>query len=172
MVDSIEIKGVGELQKKVDKIGEGLKDMRPLFELFSSDFYKSEKELFFNQGIVRDSSKSNALLGARKIRDLSEGYKPVKMKKYGFIYPILVGAGRLSGSLLSRSHREAINIIKKQAFAIGTTVTHAIFHHSDKPRKKLPRRPVFDDRDDSPMIVRWTRIADVFIEKVANKAFD
>lgn len=158
MADGIEIRGVEKINAKLDKLKNVILDLRPLWEQFSSDFYKTEKKIF-------------QLKGEGKYPQLSQEYSDFKERKYGFIFPLLFATGRLAGSLLSRSHVESINIIKKQSFAVGTSVPYAVYHHSDKPRKKIPYRPLWIDDDNSPMIKRWVRTADAYLDKAAKGAF-
>lgn len=151
-------------QKKLDELGDAIKDFRPPFRAISSDFYRSQRQLF-------------TLQGAGKYVDLTENYKKQKKKEVGFIYPILVGATRdLSNSTLGKDHRNSIFHLGKQSLEIGTNIPYGKFHQSDKPRKKIPQRKfVFitggdGDRSKDSGIngrrERWTFIIDTHIKQI------
>lgn len=158
MVD-IEIHGFDSLSWAINKLRERMSDLRPLFEQMSTQFYKYEKTQFSNTS------------GSGYREDLSEDYKLQKKEKYGFIYPILFASGRLATSLLDRASHDSINIIGRQSFVIGTSVPYAIYHHSEMPRKKLPRRPLWDERDDSPLFFQWGRLINTYFKKIQKGAF-
>ncbi len=148
-----------KLAPKFKELGKKMQDMRPLFEQLSSDFYKDEKKIF-------------SLKGPGKYEDLSESYKNSKMAKYGFLYPILFANGKLARSLLHRRGPGSINIIDKQFFEIGTSVSYARFHHSKLARRKLPRRPIFFFAEQNKdMAFRWNRIIGKYYEKVVGGVF-
>lgn len=156
MVDGIKVdaRPFDILNERVEEMIGSLGDLRPLFELFSSDFYKDEKKIF--------SLKSRG-----KYEELNSKYKVRKQKYYGFAYPILFAHGRLAASLLSRRGRDSVNIIKKTEFVIGTAVPYAKYHHSEKPRKKIPRRPVYFFGDKNQELTkRWVRTTDAYLGKI------
>ena len=162
MVDliTVETSALDDLNSKVEALGGRLNDLRPLFEQYSSDFYKDEKRIF-------------SLKGAGQYEDLSDNYKTAKRKKRGFIYPMLFDTGRTAASLLSRNARDSINIIKKREFQIGTSVPYAVYHHSEKPRSKMPRRPVYFFGDDNlPLNKRWARTTNAWLNKITKDTID
>lgn len=157
-MDGIEVTGIDGLNRKVNELQAVVQDLRPMFEQFSSDFYKNEKAIF-------------QLKGPGQFVDLSDDYALQKERKYGFTYPILFASGRLAASLLSRRSVGSVNVIEADHFIIGTSVTYGFYHHSEKPRKgPLPRRPLWDENPDSPMFHRWARIADRYLQKAADGA--
>jgi phage gpG-like protein len=154
-----EFKGFESLNKKVEILREGIKDLRPLFKQFSADFYKQEKQIF--------NLKSKG-----KYIDLTDRYKKVKTKKWGFVYPILFASGRLASSLLNRGGSESINVITKTGFMIGTKVPYAVFHHSDEQRRVMPQRPVWIlNGTNKSLSFRWARILETYMEKMKAGAF-
>jgi phage gpG-like protein len=154
----IEIKGFESLNDAIKRLRRGVKDLRPLFEQFSQDFYKQEKKVF--------NLKSRG-----KYKNLSKEYRKIKKKKYGFIYPILFAEGRLAASLLDRGNAEAVNYINETSFIIGTSVPYAVYHHSDKPRNKMPYRPLWILDGNNAMFRRWVRQLNIYFDKMAKGAF-
>lgn|SRR4030042_5598721 len=117
-------------QRAIKRMSRVTSDFRIPFNLIANDFYKSEKAIF--------QLKSSGFYP-----DLSPKYKEFKERKYGFAYPILVGkTGRLAASLLSRNAPYSEFFIGKQTLIFGTNVDYAIYHQSDRPRKKIPLRKV------------------------------
>lgn len=150
------ISGIPALKAAIDKATEKvLVDLSPLFELLASDFYKDEKRIFQRKTVGVSP----------RYQKLSATYERTKARRYGFVYPILFATGRLASSLLSRDHSEAVNLITKDSMVLGTAVPYAVFHHSEKPRTKIPRRPLWDETDTSPLYKRWMRTTDAFMEK-------
>ena len=94
----------------------------------AKDWFRSNKAIF-------------ALKGPGQYPDLKPKYKIAKQKNWGFIYPILLASGRLSGSLLDPKNPESINyILNKDTLVVGTKVPYGIYHQSDEPRSKIPLR--------------------------------
>ena len=156
---AFEISGVREIHAKLEQARRSVfLDMRPLFEILASDFYKDEKRIF-------------QLKSKGKYQDLSKKYKERKRKKYGFIYPILFATGRLARSLLSRNTRDSVNIITPKHMIIGTKVPYAIFHNSQqRPRRKMPYRMIWDETEGGPLSRRWKRSTDRWLEKAMGAA--
>ena len=151
---SVEFDEIDKLNDKVEDLANAIGDLRPLFELFASDFYKDQKRVF-------------QLNGPGKYVDLDPDYQDVKENKWGHVYPILFASGRLASSLLSRNAVDSVLSIKSDSFYIGTSTPYAVYHHSKKPRSKLPRRPLwFFGEQNQPMTKRWNRITDRYFDKV------
>lgn len=155
----VELKGAPDLQAKIRVARTILTDLRPLWELLISDFYKSEKEIF---GLKGKSSR---------FQDLTPAYKKQKRRIYGFVYPILVASGTLANSLLTRGAYGSIAAASPMHLTLGTRISWAIYHHNTDPRTKMPRRPVFDDNPQGAMLKRWTRTADAYVRKAIKGAF-
>ena len=144
------------LEARVSFLRKAMDDLSPMFEQFASDFYKSQKEIF-------------SLKGPGQYADLSEGYKIQKEEKFGYVYPILFATGKLASSLLSRSAPDSVHEIKPKSFVIGTANPVGEYHH--KGTSKMSQRPIFNESEDSPMMRRWARIADVYTQKLIEGAF-
>ena len=116
-------------KNKLDDLGKQTNDFRIPFRLISSDFYRSQKQLF-------------GLDSAGLFEDLSDNYWPQKQKKLGFIYPILLGeTGDLSESTLGRNHKHSIFFLGRKELQIGSSVPYGKYHQSDKLGKGIiPQR--------------------------------
>ena len=90
------------IQKALKKVD----DLRPPFKAMSKEYYKTNKALF--------TLKSKGLYA-----DLSTNYKPIKKKKFGFLYPILKATGKLEKSLTIKS-QDSIELITKKTMILGT----------------------------------------------------
>lgn len=113
--------------KELQRIGNRVSDFRIPFGLITKDFYRSNRKLF-------------TLKGTGLYPDLSDKYKTQKKRQVGFIYPILFKEGALAASLLSPQGAGAEYSIGRKTLVLGTNIKYAIYHQSDKPRKKLPQR--------------------------------
>ncbi len=170
-------------QKKLDELGNATKDFRIPFRLISSDFYKSQKQLFTLQsaGLYQDLSTKPFLAFWQNKKGFasyySGGYKEYKQINYGFTYPILVGQTKnLANSTLGKDNKFSIFFLSKTELTIGSSVPYGKYHQSDRPRKKLPQRKfVFitggagDKSKDSGINgrrERWTYILDTHIKQL------
>lgn len=158
------IDNVEDFRKRLDKLATASSDFRIPFRLISSDFYRSQRQLF-------------TLQSPGLYEDLSESYKPQKRKKVGFLYPILVGSTRvLSASTLGPRNRHSIYTLRKQELLIGSSVPYGKFHQSDAPRRKIPQRKfVFIDGGKGDKSrgsgingrrERWLSIIDTHLEQL------
>lgn len=148
-----ETEALNSIYKKIEELSNSLGDLRPLYEQLASDFYKDEKRIF-------------QLRGPGQYEDLDPDYQEAKERKWGYIYPILFASGRLAASLLSRRGMNSVAIIEKMNFEIGTSVRYAVYHHSTKPRSRLPRRPLwFFGEDNDRLSMRWDRTTQAYIDK-------
>lgn len=172
-----------KFQESLTKLGQAVSDFRIPFKLISSDFYRSQKQLFSlkSQGMYEDLSTKPFLAwwknkaGAGTFFEY--GYKQYKESELGFVYPILVGATRdLSESTLSNKHRYSIFYLSRQELQIGSKVPYGKYHQSDKPRKKIPQRKFIfidggaGDRSSGSGIngrsERWTNIINEHINQL------
>ena len=149
---TVQIDGFDELAYKIQEFRLVISDFRPLFALLANDFYKDEKRIF-------------KLKGKGQYQDLTEPYKIQKLKKHGFVYPILKATGALEASLTNPSDGNAILIRKKENMLIGTSVPYAVYHHSLAARKKMPRRPLWFIEPTQPTGKRWADTTDAYLEK-------
>jgi hypothetical protein len=134
-------------QERLKNLGDATSDFRIPFRLISSDFYRSQKQLFSlkSQGMYEDLSEKPFTAWWPNKRGIGAffqyGYKEYKQSELGFIYPILVGKTRdLSESTLSNRHRYSIYSLGRQELQIGSSVPYGKYHQSDKARRKIPQR--------------------------------
>ena len=113
------------LKKAAEQIG----DLTIPLTLISQDFYKSERAIF-------------DLQGPGQYPPISPRYAKAKLRRYGFIYPLLKASGRLATSMLDPTDSEAINFIDQGGtrLTIGTQVPYGVYPQSDEPRSKQPLR--------------------------------
>jgi len=99
-----------EINKAIKKVG----DLTIPFGLMTREWFKANRSIF-DKGRV----------GPGKYADLSPKYKVAKGKKYGFVYPILRGSGKLAESMIEADHPDSIAIItNKNVLTLGTKVTN------------------------------------------------
>lgn len=159
-----QVSNVKDFQARLDKLAQASKDFSIPFRLISSDFYRSQKQLFMLQS-------------PGMYEDLAESYKPQKMKKAGFLYPILVAQTRiLSASTLGPKNLYSKWSLNSQQLTIGSAVPYGKYHQSDEGRKKIPQRKfVFIDGGEGDKSKgsgingrreRWLSIIDTHIEQL------
>lgn len=112
-------------------------------------------------------------------KDLSEKYKPVKQRKFKFIYPILLGTGRLRKSVIQRG-AENITKVSRKSLILGTKVPYGADHQRGRPSKRLPARPFLFWGPEAPrnankqltteLHKQMARTLFIFIERKLGKA--
>jgi phage gpG-like protein len=152
-----------EFQRKIDSLGRATADFRIPFRLISSDFYRSQKQLF--------GLKSRGLYD-----DIEKRTKAFKLRHVGFIYPILKLTGDLADSTLGPSNFGSVYFISRQSLSIGTSIDYGKYHQSDKPRSVIPQRKFIfitggagDESADSGINgrrERWTNIIDDHVKQL------
>lgn len=159
------VENTKDFQRGLDRLGKATGDFRIPFRLISSDFYRSQQQIF-NLG------------GPGQYEDLSDDYARDKQRNLGFTYPILVGATRdLSQSTLSNRHKNSIFFIGRKELKIGTNIDYGKYHQSDTLGKGIipQRKFVFitggkGDKSKGSGIngrrERWNFIIDTHIEQL------
>lgn len=137
-------------------------DLRIPFTLIAADFYRSQKAIW-------------QLKSPGQYPDLSESYKPKKLKKVGFLYPILKLNGYLETAASIQGGPGNITEIGKTELSMGVdekVVPYAIYHQSDAPRKKIPLRKFlfigpeairFANSEQQGRLERWLGILNGYI---------
>ncbi len=135
----------------LDRLAKTVTDFRIPFGLIAKDFYQGNKRVFS----LKSEGRYPPLGGFNHQRTVQYGGLSVskgelaeerKKRLVGFAYPLLVRKGRLAASLIDPSDPETVKIITSKSLTLGTAVPYAIYHQSDKPRRKIPlRKPVFID---------------------------
>jgi phage gpG-like protein len=128
----IELEGQREFDRTFTRFTENLRDFRQLWPSVISVLRKISEEQFAFEG----RGKSGAW------QPLSPKYAAWKEKNYPGS-PILQRTGALQLSLTSNTAHSIVRAGKEE-LEFGTTLRYGIYHQSRKPRKRLPRRPIFD----------------------------
>jgi len=133
--------------KALNDLGKATDDFRIPFGLIANDWYKSNRLIFGlkSPGLYTDlggflpNRRDRKIKGERVTR--REYAKYQKKKEVGFVYPILKRHGDIERSMSSKSSPGAEFFIGRQTLIMGTQISYAKFHQSDRtPRKKLPQR--------------------------------
>lgn len=168
-------------KKLLDKMGENISDFRIPFNLISNHFYKGNRKLF-----TLKSEGLYPVLGGFNPRDKiifkgqpttkQEAAEVTKSEAVGFIFPLLKRRGALAKSLSGRNAPGAEHFIGRQSLIMGTNISYAKFHQSDRTRKKIPQRKmIFIDggpaeRSRSAIISgrleAWTNIVSDYVAQV------
>lgn len=141
------ISNVDDFRERLDRLAKVSQDFTIPFKIISSDFYRSQKQLFMLQsaGMYDDLSTKPFIAkwqNKRKYGALySGGYKEYKQVNLGFTYPILVGATKvLATSTLGPKNLYSKWSLNSKQLTIGSSVPYGKYHQSDEPRKKIPQR--------------------------------
>ncbi len=143
------------------------------FKLIAMDFYRSEKAIFQLQGPGQYPDLGGLHPTEEKIRRA----KAAKQRKFGFVYPLLKARGKLEAALTDPTDTNAINSIDSSGKSLtigvsGSGIPYAIFHQSDRARKKLPQRKFlfigpeatqFANSDQIGRLQRWLGIMNGFV---------
>lgn len=125
------IKLTPESQKKIDDLAKaGKVDLRPTLNVVGKG-YRKEVEMIFNHQQPRGEGDRWA--------PLSKRYAEWKERHFPGA-PILVRTGDLKASMTQEGAPGNITVIGKTGATFGTRIKYGIFHDSDAPRKKIPRR--------------------------------
>ncbi len=115
-----------DIQAVIQKAREEINDLTIPFKLIAQSWFKTNRALL-------------DLKSPGKYEDLSPKYKIQKVRKWGFVYPILKASGRLLGSITTPG-AESINlVINKRTLLLGSTVPYGIYHQLGT--KNMPARP-------------------------------
>jgi hypothetical protein len=172
-----QVQNIKDFQAALDRLGKQTSDFRIPFGLIGMDWYRSNRKLFTlsSAGLYQDLAPSQGQDGNPTT---TSNYKAVKAARQGGNpYPILVGqTKKLSKSILSRTAEGAIFQIGKRELIMGTDISYATYHQSNKPRSKIPQRKIIfidggpADRSKDSSIAgrreRWLSIIDTHIQQL------
>ena len=131
MAINFDIKLTKESQRLVDGLVKAGKiDLRPSLNVIGIGYRKEVNAIFEKQ-----QPRQQDLRWA----PLSEKYAQWKELHYPGM-PILVRTGVLKKSMTQLGSPGNISLISKASAVFGTSIFYGIFHDSDAPRTKLPRR--------------------------------
>jgi hypothetical protein len=98
-----------EIKRRVDRMAN--REIKSLKNTLNSIFASAiRKGLFAIVSIIEKRIEAGVVAGGGPVRDLTEEYKKVKMRKHGFLYPVGVATGELLDSL--QPDNKNIKIIK------------------------------------------------------------
>lgn len=126
---TIEAFGEQEMARKLLKLSDRAKDMRPGFDKVHEAFLRDEAKLFDSQGNGEWAPLAPTTLA----------YK----QEHGLDTRIMFATGDLYNSLATAGDPNHIYEVTPQSMFIGSRIGYGVFHHSRKPRSSnLPRRPL------------------------------
>lgn len=119
----------GIQDKKFKKALEDIKDLRIPLELIRESWFRGNRSIF-------------AIGGPGKWADLSPGYKKAKLKKKGFVYPILLRDGHLRNALTVPGDPESIStLVGKKSLDLGVNPDNDVFRFLHFGTSKMKPRP-------------------------------
>lgn len=156
---------------------EACQDLTVPLMLIAKDWMKSNQAMFQLKGPGQWADLSNGK-GKRTIRGLGPkatgekagigGYKWQKLKRWGFIYPILRASGKLESSLTDPSDPNALTeVVNRDMLLLGTRVlskagaSYPTFLYYGT--KFMPARPFLFIPDDR--LGRWSNTINEFVLK-------
>lgn len=167
-------------KKALDRLGKAVDDFRIPFGLIGKDWYKSNKIIFNlkTAGLYAPLGGLNPGFKEANGRSRRQNAEDRKKRLVGFAYPLLVGkTNKIKTSMSGPGAAGAEYFVGRQTLIMGTNVSYAIYHQSDRtPRTKLPQRKlVFIDGGPAETSKasaisgrrdRWIKIVDDYINKV------
>jgi hypothetical protein len=103
------------------------KDLREPFEKIRDDWMKGNRTIFqlAGPGPWADLSGTRSKRAKNgRFQSPNGGYKAEKLKKWGFVYPILKASGRLERSITEKGNPEALFEVEGgTTLRLGTSVT-------------------------------------------------
>ena len=132
-----------QFKASIKRLETQVSDMRIPFGLIGNDWYKSNKIIFGlkSKGLYTDFGgfKPNDIIGRKTRRQIA---KERKQSEVGFVYPLLKRSGALANSLTNKNDSLTEYYVGRKTLVMGTNVSYAKYHQSDKPRSILPQRKV------------------------------
>lgn len=166
-------------KRKLDQLEKATKDFRIPFRLISSDFYRSQKQIFQlrSEGLYDPlgglNPNAESGFGSQSKRERAEA---LKERFTGHAWaPILYGkTGDLRDSTLSKNHRNSIFFLGKKELNIGTNIPYGKYHQKGTS-KMHQRKFIFIDGGQGDKSrgsgingrrERWISIMDTHIEQL------
>lgn len=133
---TFEIANQVQFDRAFNRVGEHIKDLRPVWPAVERKFYQIESEQFKSEGAKGRSGKW---------APLERKYAKQKAQRHG-VQPILRATGRLEQSLTGNTS-DSILIKENQEFGIGTNLFYADYHQTGT--SKMPQREVISFSDNT-----------------------
>lgn len=136
-----------EFQTTLTRIGEKISDFRKPFNLISNHWYRGNRKIF----ALKSSGLYPGYGGFNPTEKITfrgqpttrrEAAEVTKSEKWGFIFPMLRRSGVLEKSISNKNAAFAEFFVGRQELVMGTNVSYAKFHQSDRPRKVIPQRKI------------------------------
>lgn len=165
-------------RRGIERLAKTVSDFRKPFGLIANDWYKSNKIIFGlkSEGLYPPLGGFNPNAPANKKETRREKAERLKKAEVGFVYPLLKRNGDLEKSLTSKSATGSEYFLGRQTLVMGTSISYAKYHQSDRPRFKLPQRKVVfvsggpaEQAKDSRIagrLERWLNIINDYVTQV------
>lgn len=167
---SVDIDTNKQFRRAIDSAVKGLNDLTVPYKLMAREWFKANRSIFIQ-----------SRQGPGKYEDLSPGYKLLKPRKYGFVYPILRASGKLADSMTNPQSGDSINlIINRKTLLLGTKATtkkgapYAAMLQAGT--KKMPARPFVllgveqvADSTATKRLKNWINLLEDFAAQKAEK---
>jgi len=151
---TFEVAGDVQIARSLSRFGEGVKDMRPVFEEIAKLFFSIERRQFDSEGSY----------GSGRWAPLSPTYADWKERNFPG-QPILQRSRRLMSSLIGVTS-DTVKETSPMSFRIGTSVPYAIYHQEGTGR--MPMRKVIDLTESDKR--EWTKVVQRWLVDIAKKA--
>lgn len=168
-------------ERGIQRLAKTVSDFRKPFAAISNDWYKSNKIIFGlkSKGLYHEFGgfKSQDKVMYKGIERTKQYVAEDKKRcEVGFVFPLLKRHGDLEASMLSKTNAKAEYFLGRQTLIMGTNVSYAKYHQSDRDRRTLPQRkmvfisggPNEPSRDSAVTgrIERWLNIMNTHITQV------
>lgn len=141
--------GLKAIDRQLEAIEERAKDTRPAHAAIVKVFNEITRTTFETEGASSAAGKWAPLAKSTEKDRAREGYSPA--------HPILVRTENMKDSVADRTS-DTVIVSTPNFLSIGSSDPKLRFHQSRRPRRKLPRRPVFEPtQDDKHNLLRPLR---------------
>lgn len=185
MATQIQIANLSSFLASVEEAKKKVADLSTPLRKIGLDWMRTNS-LIFTQGAGGSWADLNSRGRGVKVRGFGPkktgedsgragGYKLQKLRRWGFVYPILVASGRLKRSMTVPGDSDSLfDILNKSTLILGTRVASKdgtnypfILHHGSK---YFPARPFMTVSQLS--VSRWKSILKAFVAQAANSTGD
>ena len=154
---SVKVTDKNRVSVKLTALVKSIENPRGLYARFGVQGLRWIDENFKKQGGLLKEGKW------QKLADSTIKRRRTRKKRRTKSTQILIDRGNLRGSFNTR-------FISRGVW-IGTEKTYAIYHDSDKPRKKLPHRRILPRQKDNTMVSRLRKTLRNYIREKGKNIF-
>lgn len=141
--------GLQIIDRRLAAIEERANDVSPAYPAVERVFNEITRRTFETEGASSAAGAWKPLALSTERDRARKGFSPA--------HPILVRRGDMKASVTGRTS-DTIIVSTPTYFAIGSDDPKVKYHQSTRPRKKIPRRPLFDPtQDDKHALIRPIR---------------